>query len=118
MENLHTDLQDARSRVGELEKEKWLSNITLLAEPYQEGSSGYTYQESGSAYVYQIPLVTDADQIALSDDDTAIVIHFTQPGRLPSNAALSTSGNNLLVSFANKPTRRIDITSIHVYKEK
>ncbi len=118
MENLHTDLLDARSRVGELEKEKWLSNITLLAEPYQESSSGYTYQESGSAYVYQIPLVTDADQIALSDDDTAIVIHFTQPGRLPSNAALSTSGNTLLISFANRPTRNINITSIHVYKEK
>lgn len=118
MENLHTDLVDARSRVGELEKEKWLSNITLLAEPYQENGSGYTYQESGSAYVYQIPLVTDADQIALSDDDTSIVIHFTQPGRLPSNAALSTSGNTLLVAFANRPTRNIGITSIHVYKEK
>lgn len=118
MENLHSSLLDARSRVSELEKEKWLSNITLLAEPYQEGSSGYTYQESGSAYVYQIPLVTDADQLPLNDDDTAIVIHFKQPGRLPSNAALSTSGNTLLISFANRPTRSIDITSIHVYKEK
>jgi len=118
MENLHTDLQDARTRVGELEKEKWFSDITLLAEPQQEGSSGYTYQESGSAYVYQIPLVTQADQISLSDDDTAIVVTFKKPGRLPSNVALSTSEDALLISFTNRPMRNIDIVSIHVYKEK
>lgn len=118
MENLHTDLQDARARISELEKEKWLSDITLLAEAQQDGTSGYAYQESGSAYVYQIPLVTQEDQISLSDDDTVIVVTFKEPGRLPSNAALSTSGNALLLSFANRPTRNIDIVSIHVYKEK
>lgn len=118
MENLHTDLQDARARVSELEKERWLSDITLLAEAQQEGASGYGYQESGSAYVYQIPLVTDEDQIQLSDDNTAIVVTFKKPGKLPSNVAFSTSGNTLLISFANRPTRNIDIVSIHVYKEK
>lgn len=118
MENLHTDLQDARARVSELEKERWLSDITLLAEAQQEGVSGYAYQESGSAYVYQIPLVTQEDQIQLSDDDTAVVVTFKKPGRLPSNVAFSTSGNTLLISFANRPTRNIDIVSIHVYKEK
>lgn len=118
MENLHTDLQDARARVSELEKEKWLSDLTLLAEPQQEGISGYTYQESGSAYVYQIPLVTEPDPISLSEDDTAIVVTFKEPGRLPSNVALSVSGNTLLLSFANRPTRNINIVSIHVYKEK
>ena len=118
MENLHTDLQDARARISELEKEKWLSDITLLAVPQQEGTSGYTYQESGSAYVYQIPLVTEEDQLQLSDDDTAIVVTFKKPARLPSNVAFSTSGNTLLISFVNRPTRNIDIVSIHVYKEK
>lgn len=118
MENLHTDLTDAQSRVGELEKEKWLSNITLLPQPQQEGASGYMYQESGSAYVYQIPLVTEEDPIRLEEEDTSIVVEFKKPGRLPSNVALSTSGNALLLSFANKPTRNIDIVSIHVYKEK
>lgn len=118
MENLHTDLLDARERVSELEKEKWLSNITLLAEAQQEGTSGYAYQESGSAYVYQIPLVSEEDGISLGADDTAIVVEFKQPGRLPSNVALSTSENDLLLSFTNRPTRNISITSIHVYKEK
>lgn len=118
MENLHSGVTDAQSRVGELEKEKWLSNITLLAQPQQEGASGYMYQESGSAYVYQIPLVTEEDPIRLEDEDTSIVVEFKKPGRLPSNVALSTSGNALLLSFANKPTRNIDIVSIHVYKEK
>lgn len=117
MENLHTDLQDARARVSELEKEKWLSNITLLAEPQQDGVSGYTYQESGSAYVYQIPLLNEQDQIQLEDMDTSIVVEFKKPGKLPSNVALSTSGNMLLISFANRPARNIDIVSIHVYKE-
>lgn len=117
MENLHTDLQDARVRVNELEKEKWLSNITLLAEPQQDGISGYTYQESGSAYVYQIPLLNEQDQIQLEDMDTSIVVEFKKPGRLPSNVALSTSGNMLLISFANRPARNIDIVSIHVFKE-
>uniref|UniRef100_N2ADQ8 Uncharacterized protein n=1 Tax=Eubacterium plexicaudatum ASF492 TaxID=1235802 RepID=N2ADQ8_9FIRM len=117
MENLHTEVTDARSRVGELEKEKWFSDITLLAQPQQEGGSGYTYQESGSAYVYQIPLLTEEDQIRLEDADTSIVVEFKKPGRLPSNVALSTSGNALLVSFANQPTRNIEIVSIHVYKE-
>ena len=107
---------DARERVGELEKEKWFSDLVLLAEP--EGANGYTYQESGSAYVYQIPLVTEKDQIDLSADDTSVVVHFTKPDRLPSNVALSTSGNALLISFTNRPTRNIHITSIHVYKEK
>ncbi|MDE7311348.1 MAG: hypothetical protein K2N87_06980 [Eubacterium sp.] len=116
LENLHTDVVDARERVGELEKEKWFSDLVLLAEP--EGANGYTYQESGSAYVYQIPLVTEKDQIDLSADDTAVVVHFTKPDRLPSNVALSTSGNALLISFTNRPTRNIHITSIHVYKEK
>lgn len=118
MENLHSGVTDAQSRVGELEKEKWLSNITLLTQPQQEGASGYMYQESGSAYVYQIPLVTEEDPIRLEDEDTSIVVEFKKPGRLPSNVALSTSGNALLLSFANKPTRNIDIVSIHVYKEK
>ncbi len=117
MENLHTDLQDARARVSELEKEKWLSNITLLAEPQRDGVSGYTYQESGSAYVYQIPLLNEQDQIQLEDMDTSIVVEFKKPGKLPSNVALSTSGNMLLISFANRPARNIDIVSIHVYKE-
>ncbi len=118
MENLHTDLTDARARVEELEKEKWLSDIVLLAEPQQEGVSGYTYQESGSAYVYQIPLVTESDRIRLEDDDTSVVITFKKPGRLPSHAALSTNGNALCISFANRPSRNIEIVSIHVYKEK
>lgn len=118
IENLHTDLSDARARVAELEKEKWLSNLTLLAEQQEEGAVGYAYQESGSAYVYQIPLVTDEDQIDLSMDDTSIVVQFKRPDRLPSNVALSTSGNTLLISFTNRPSRNIHITSIHVYKEK
>ena len=116
MENLHTDLSDARTRVTELEKEKWLSDVRLLAQ--QDGTLGYCYEESGSAYVYQIPLVTEKDQIDLSADDTSIVVHFTKPDRLPSNVALSTNGNALLLTFTNKPTRDIHITSIHVYKEK
>jgi len=116
MENLHTDLSDARTRVTELEKEKWLSDLRLLAQ--QDGTLGYYYEESGSAYVYQIPLVTEKDQIDLSADDTSIVVHFTKPDRLPSNVALSTNGNALLLTFTNKPTRDIHITSIHVYKEK
>ena len=49
MDSLNTGLTDARARVGELEKEKWLSNLTLLAQPQQEGGTGYAYQESGSA---------------------------------------------------------------------
>lgn len=118
MENLHTDLNDARTRVEELEKEKWLSNIVLLAEPKQEGGSGYTYQESGSAYVYQIPLVTESDRIRLEDDDTSVVVTFQKPGKLPSNAALSTNGNALCISFVNRPSRNIEIVSIHVYKER
>ncbi len=117
IENLHSDLEDARTRVSELEKEKWLSNITLLAQSQQDGVSGYTYQESGSAYVYQIPLVTEEDQIRLEDHDTSVVVEFKKPGKLPSDVALSTSGNALLLSFANRPTRPIDIVSIHVYKE-
>lgn len=116
MENLHTDLTDARARVSELEKEKWLSDLLLLAQ--QDGTGGYPYQESGSAYVYQVPLVTEDDQIDLSADDTAIVVHFTKPDRLPSNVALSVNGNALLLTFTNQPTRDIHITSIHVYKKK
>ncbi len=115
--NLNTDLTDARTRVSELEKEKWYSNITLLAQP-TEGASGYTYLESGSAYVYQIPLISESDQIDLNDDRTAIVVEFKKPGRLPSNVAFSTSGNDLLITFTNKPSRNIEITSIHVYKQK
>lgn len=118
MDHLNTDLTDARARVGELEKEKWLSNITLLAQAQQDGISGYAYQESGSAYVYQIPLVTEEDRIQLSDDDTSIVVEFRKPGKLPSNVALSVSGNDLLITFTNRPSRNIDIASIHVYKEK
>ena len=118
MDYLNTDLTDARVRVGELEKEKWLSNITLLAQSDQETDSGYTYQQSGSAYVYQIPLVSEADQIQLSEDDTAIVVDFKKPDRLPSNVALSVSGNDLLITFTNRPSRNIDIVSIHVYKQK
>ncbi len=116
--NIHTDLTDARARVSELEKEKWISGITLLAQAPQEGGSGLTYEESGSAYVYQIPLVTEEDQIDLSADDTAIVVEFKKPGRLPSNAAFTTSGNSLLITFTNRPTRNIEIVSIHVYKNK
>lgn len=118
MDHLNTDLTDARTRVGELEKEKWLSNITLLAQAQQDSISGYAYQESGSAYVYQIPLVTEEDRIQLSDDDTSIVVEFKKPGKLPSNVALSVSGNVLLIAFTNRPSRNIDIVSIHVYKEK
>ena len=118
MDSLNTGLTDARARVGELEKEKWLSNLTLLAQPQQEGGTGYAYQESGSAYVYQIPLVTEKDQIQLGDDDTSIVVNFKKPGRLPSNVAFSVSGNDLLISFVQRPSRNIDIVSIHVYKEK
>lgn len=117
MENLNEDLQDARERVGELEKEKWLSDITLLAQGYQEGVSGFTYQESGSAFVYRVPLVLEG-QIGLSADDTAIVVEFKQPGKLPSDVALSTSGNDLLITFTNRPTRNIKITTIHIYKER
>ena len=118
MDSLNTGLTDARARVGELEKEKWLSNLTLLAQPQQEGGTGYAYQESGSAYVYQIPLVTEKDQIQLGDDDTSIVVNFKKPARLPSNVAFSVSGNDLLISFVQRPSRNIDIVSIHVYKEK
>lgn len=119
LDNLHTGVLDAENRIGELEKEKWISDITLLAGGQQEAAGKYYfYQESGSAYVYQIPLVTENDKIDLSADDTSIVVEFQQPGRLPSNAALSTSGNTLLIAFANRPTRNIKITSIHVYKEK
>lgn len=119
LENLHTGVLDAENRIGELEKEKWISDITLLAGGQQEAAGKYySYQESGSAYVYQIPLVTENDKIDLSADDTSIVVEFQQPGRLPSNVALSTSGNTLLIAFANRPTRNIKITSIHVYKEK
>lgn len=117
IDHIHTDLTDARARVGELEKEKWYSNITLLAEGVAEESVGYACQESGSGYAYQIPLVSDQDQIVLEDADTAIVVDFKEPGRLPSNAAFSTNGNNLVISFLNKPTRNIEIVSIHVYKE-
>ena len=116
--NIHTDLTDARTRVGELEKEKWYSDITLLAEASAENTGAYFYQESGSAYVYQIPLVTDLDKISLDDPDTAVVIDFKKPDKLPSNAAFSTNGNNLLITFTNKPTRNIEIVSIHVYKQK
>lgn len=118
MENLHNDLQDARTRVSELEREKWLSGITLLADPQQEGDTGYAYQESGLAYVYQIPIVTEEDQISLDEDETTIVVEFKRPDRLPSNAALSTSGNMLLIAFTNKPSRNIEIVSIHVYREQ
>lgn len=118
MENLNTDLLDARTRVGKLEKEKWLSDITLTAKSAQEDAAGFTYQESGSSYVYQIPVVSEEDGIDLSEDDTAIVVEFRQPGKLPSNVALSTSGNMLLITFTNRPARDIKITTIHVYKEK
>ena len=118
MENLHNDLQDARTRVSELEREKWLSGITLLADPQQQGDTGYAYQESGLAYVYQIPIVTEEDQISLDEDETTIVVEFKRPDRLPSNAALSTSGNMLLIAFTNKPSRNIEIVSIHVYRER
>lgn len=115
--NIQTGMGETDARVDELEKEKWYSDITLLAEG-QEGKSGYHYQESGSAYVYQIPLVREGDKIQLDDDDTAVVVTFQEPGRLPSNVAFSTSGNDLLITFTNKPTRNIGIVSIHVYKEK
>ncbi len=117
IQNIHNDLTDARARVEDLEKEKWYSNLTLLAEA-QDGMAGYPCQESGSSYVYQIPLVTEEDQIDLGKEDTAIVVEFQKPNRLPSNVAFSTSGNDLLITFTNKPTRNIKITSIHVYKEK
>lgn len=116
--NIHTDLTDARTRVGELEKEKWYSDITLLAEASAENAGSYFYQESGSAYVYQIPLVMEQDKINLDESDTVIVIDFKRPDKLPSNAAFSTNGNNLLITFTNKPTRNIEILSIHVYKQK
>lgn len=124
LETIHTSLTDARERVAKLEKEKWLSDLTLLAD--QEGGidhqgqgngSCYAFQESGSAYVYQIPLVTENDHIDLSADDTAVVVHFTKPDRLPSNVALSTTEHALQIAFTNKPTRDIHITSIHVYNE-
>lgn len=117
IDNINSDLAQTKARVGELEKEKWYSDITLLAEG-QEGAAGYACRESGSAYVYQIPLVTEDDQINLSDDDTAVVVDFKRPDRLPSHVAFSTSGSDLLVTFTNKPTRNIEIVSIHVYKEK
>ena len=116
--NIHTDLTDTRVRVGELEKEKWYSDITLLAEASVENTAAYFYQESGSAYVYQIPLITEQDKINLDDPDTAVVIDFKRPDKLPSNVAFSTNGNNLLITFTNKPTRNIEIVSIHVYKQK
>lgn len=115
--NLHTDLTDARARVRELEKEKWYTNITLLAEAASGDGGGYGYQESGYAYVYRIPLVSENDGIDLNADDTSVVVEFKNPGRLPSNAAFSISGSALLITFANKPTRNIEITSIHVFKE-
>ncbi len=117
VDHLNTDLLDARVRVGELEKEKWYSDITLLAR-HQENVEDYGYQENGAAYVYQIPLVTQEDQIDLSADDTSVVVDFKQPDRLPSNVAFSTNENSLLIIFANRPTRNIHITTIHVYKEK
>ncbi len=116
--HLHTDLTDARERVRTLEKEKWISNLTLRAEAGAEGSGGYTYEESGSAYVYRIPLVSDEDEIDLSADSTSVVINFKNPGRLASNAAFTTSGNELLITFTNRPTRDMKIVSIHVYEEK
>lgn len=117
VDHLNTDLLDARVRVGELEKEKWYSDITLLAR-HQENAEDYGYQENGAAYVYQIPLVTQDDQIDLSAEDTSIVVDFKQPDKLPSNVAFSTNENSLLITFANRPTRNIHITTIHVYKEK
>lgn len=117
VDHLNEDLLDARERISELEKEKWYSDITLLADQ-QGDAAGYTYEENGAAYVYQVPLVTDEDQIDLSADDTSIVVEFKRPDRLPSNVALTTSGNNLLITFTNRPTRNIHITTIHVYKEK
>lgn len=117
VDHLNTDLLDARVRVGELEKEKWYSDITLLAR-HQENAEDYGYQENGAAYVYQIPLVTQEDQIDLSAEDTSIVVDFKQPDKLPSNVAFSTNENSLLITFANRPTRNIHITTIHVYKEK
>ncbi len=117
IDNINTDLTDARTRVEDLEKEKWHSGITLFAEAGDSGDAGYTYQESGSGYVYQVPLVTEADQIDLSADDTAIVVEFKNPDRLPSNVAFSTKDNCLLITFTNKPTRNIVITTIHVYKK-
>ncbi len=62
--------------------------------------------------------MTEEDQIDLSEEDTSIVVEFKRPDRLPSNVALTTSGNDLLISFTNRPTRNIQITTIHVYKEK
>lgn len=117
VDHLNTDLLDARVRVGELEKEKWYSDITLLAR-HQENAEDYGYQENGEAYVYQIPLVTQDDQIDLSAEDTSVVVDFKQPDKLPSNVAFSTNENSLLITFANRPTRNIHITTIHVYKEK
>ncbi len=117
IDHLNTDLVDARERISILEKEKWYSDITLLAD-MQGDAAGYAYQENGAAYVYQIPLVTEEDQIDLSEEDTSIVVEFKRPDRLPSNVALTTSGNDLLISFTNRPTRNIQITTIHVYKEK
>lgn len=117
VDHLNTDLLDARERISILEKEKWYSDITLLAD-MQGNTAGYTYQENGAAYVYQIPLVTEEDQIDLSEEDTSIVVEFKRPDRLPSNVALTTRGNDLLISFTNRPTRNIQITTIHVYKEK
>lgn len=115
--NIQTGMEASDARINELEKEKWYSDITLLAQG-QEGNSGYHCQESGSAYVYQIPLITEDDNIRLEEDDTAIVVTFREPGRLPSNVAFSTSGSDLFITFTNKPTRNIEIVSIHVYKEK
>ena len=116
--NIHTDLTDARARVGELEKEKWLADITLLADASTEKENAYAYQESGSAYAYQIPLVTEQDQIDLDDASTAIVIDFKSPDKLPSHAAFSTSSDSLFITFTNKPARNIEIVSIHVYKQR
>ncbi len=117
--NIHTDLTDTKARVTELEKEKWFSNLTLLANDglESETTKGYACQESGSGYAYQIPLVSEQDQILLDKEDTAIVVEFKQPQRLPSNALFATNGNNLVISFTNKPTRNIEIVSIHVYQE-
>ncbi len=118
IEHINTDLTDARVRVGELEKERWYSNLTLLAKDAPEDSKGFVCRESGSSYVYQIPLVTEEDGIDLGMDDTAVVVDFQKPDRLPSDVAFSVNGNDLLITFTSQPSRNIKIVSIHVYKEK
>ena len=118
IEHINTDLTDARVRVGELEKERWYSNLTLLAKDAPEDSKGFVCRESGSSYVYQIPLVTEGDGIDLGMDDTAVVVDFQKPDRLPSDVAFSVNGNDLLITFTSQPSRNIKIVSIHVYKEK